>query len=214
MTFKVVIGLVAGMAAAAAAATTAHAGGGRGAAFSLLKEGEAVRPPRAYAEMCERRPELCPSRAIGGELDGMRRVLAQTYGRDALGVRPPELTSARYREIEQVNLTVNRTIQPVMDSGRDYWSFSSRAGDCEEYVMMKRELLAQLGWPRTALRVTVVKDLNDQYHAVLVVSTQNGEFVLDNLTNQITRVADSPYRFVVSQSARRPGVWVRVRRES
>ncbi len=123
----------------------------------------------------------------------------------------PELTEDRWRQIVRVNHAVNATIRPVADSGADLWSISALSGDCEEYVLMKREMLARLGFPRTSLRITVVRDGNG-YHAVLVVETTGGEFVLDNMAEDVGRVEDSPYEFVVAQSTMAPGDWVRVSR--
>ena len=198
--------------AAVLAATTAPAlaADGHHRARTVLIEGEAVHPPRGYTEMCARRPELCPARAVTNEMRAMMGHLAHSYGNEALLADAPILTQDRLATLQRVNLTVNRAIQPVEDVGGDVWSLSPVAGDCEEYVMMKRELLAQLGWPRTALRITVVRHDVYEYHAVLVVTTQQGEFVLDNLTDEITTVQNSPYEYVVAQSIRHPGVWVRV----
>ena len=184
-----------------------------GAQFrSDLIEMSAVRPPRGYAELCARRPEICPAQRTGGEVDRVATVLSRMFGLGALEVDAPELTPERYRALQQVNAAVNASIRPVADLGPDLWSFSAVAGDCEEYVLMKREMLARLGWPRAALRITVVRGADYQYHAVLVVSTRGGEFILDNMVQDIVRVPDSSYEFVVSESMVRPGDWVRVRR--
>jgi predicted transglutaminase-like cysteine proteinase len=39
--------------------------------------------------------------------------------------------------------------------------------DCEDYVLLKRRMLMQAGWPREALLVTVVRDKKGDGHAVL-----------------------------------------------
>ena len=53
-------------------------------------------------------------------------------------------------------------------------------GDCEDYVLLKRRMLMQAGWPRQALLITVVRDKQGDGHAVLTVKTDKGEFILDN----------------------------------
>ena len=53
-------------------------------------------------------------------------------------------------------------------------------GDCEDYVLLKRRMLMQAGWPREALLITVVRDKNGDGHAVLTVKTDKGEYILDN----------------------------------
>ena len=63
----------------------------------------------------------------------------------------------------------------------DRWNYPDDGyGDCEDYVLLKRRLLIQLGWPREALLVTVVLDNEDEGHAVLTVTTDKGDYVLDN----------------------------------
>ena len=57
-------------------------------------------------------------------------------------------------------------------------------GDCEDYVLLKRRMLMQAGWPREALLITVVRDKKGDGHAVLTVKTNRGEFVLDNQSSQ------------------------------
>ena len=81
-------------------------------------------------------------------------------------------------------------------------------GDCEDYVLLKRKMLMQAGWPREALLVTVVRDKNGDGHAVLTVKTDKGEYVLDNQIDEIRLWSDTGYRFVKRQSQADPNVWV------
>ncbi len=71
-------------------------------------------------------------------------------------------------------------------------------GDCEDYVLLKRRMLMQAGWPREALLITVVRDRNNDGHAVLTVKTNRGEFILDN---QTTRPALEQDRLPLRQAA-------------
>lgn len=196
---------------AAIAASTDVATATGAAPNSALIETDTVQPPRAYQELCTVAREFCAEQHTRPELDRMASAMAARYGNEALRPELPTLTEARLRQLDQVNATVNATIEPVTDVGGDRWTFTSRAGDCEDYVLMKRELLARLGWPRSAMRITVVHD-GVGYHAILVVSTRQGDFVLDNLAAYISRVEDSPYEFVVGQSQHHPGAWVRIQR--
>jgi hypothetical protein len=51
------------------------------------------------------------------------------------------------------------------------WSYPDDGyGDCEDYVLLKRRMLTQSGWPREALLVTVVRNEKDEGHAVLTVT--------------------------------------------
>jgi predicted transglutaminase-like cysteine proteinase len=81
-------------------------------------------------------------------------------------------------------------------------------GDCEDYVLLKRRLLVDAGWPRQALLITVVRDLKGDGHAVLTVKTDRGEFILDNQQADILLWSDTSYRYVKRQSQSDPNVWV------
>jgi predicted transglutaminase-like cysteine proteinase len=69
-------------------------------------------------------------------------------------------------------------------------------------------MLIQSGWPREALLVTVVRDNEDEGHAVLTVITDKGDYVLDNKNEFIVLWSDTGYRFVKRQSQSDPNVWV------
>src|SRR6185437_5066626 len=81
-------------------------------------------------------------------------------------------------------------------------------GDCEDYVLLKRRMLIEAGWPREALLITVVRDRKDEGHAVLTVKTDKGDFILDNQAENIVRWYETGYRFVKRQSQSDPNVWV------
>jgi len=53
-----------------------------------------------------------------------------------------------------------------------------------------------------------VRDLDGEGHAILTVKTDRGEFVLDNLTDEIRPWDATGYRFVKRQSQSDPNVWV------
>ena len=85
----------------------------------------------------------------------------------------------------RINRWVNETIKPMTDL--EHWGVAERwnypddgYGDCEDYVLLKRRMLMQAGWPRQALLITVVRDKQGDGHAVLTVKTDKGEFILDN----------------------------------
>ena len=50
-----------------------------------------------------------------------------------------------------------------------------------------------------------------EYHAMLIVSTKRGDFVLDNLTNELRPLGRQPATIIAVQSARDPRLWQRVR---
>jgi predicted transglutaminase-like cysteine proteinase len=73
---------------------------------------------------------------------------------------------------------------------------------------MKRKILVERGYPRAALLVTVVRDSQNEGHAILTVKTNSGEFILDNLTDEVKPVSRVSYRFVKRQSQQDQNVWV------
>src|SRR5262245_27218918 len=123
------------------------------------------------------------------------------------------ISARAWAELKRINVAVNTTIKPMTDM--DHWGVAERwnypddgYGDCEDYALQKRKLLMQVGWPREALLMTVVRDHNGNGHAVLTVKTDRGEYILDNQTNDILFWADTGYRFVKRQSQSDPNLWV------
>jgi len=125
--------------------------------------------------------------------------------------KPVHLTRARWDELVQVNADANRSVTPVTDQEfyhvEEYWTYPERYGDCEDYVLLKRKMLMQRGWPASALLVTVVRQANGDGHAVLTVRTDRADFVLDNLENRIVPWNEAGYRYLKRQSASFSGAW-------
>jgi predicted transglutaminase-like cysteine proteinase len=123
-----------------------------------------------------------------------------------------QLTAAKYRQIEEVNAAVNTEIAPVTDlelyGKAEVWTYPTTKCDCEDYVLLKRRILIERGFPESTLLITVVRDENNEGHAVLTVRTDAGDFVLDNKRRDIVRWADTPYTFIKRQSEKNPLVWI------
>ena len=91
----------------------------------------------------------------------------------------------------------------------DWWTYPvDNKGDCEDYVLEKRRRLIEHGWLESTLLITVVRDENNEGHAVLTVRTDEGDLILDNKRNDIASWAETPYTFVKAQSQRDPLHWV------
>jgi predicted transglutaminase-like cysteine proteinase len=123
------------------------------------------------------------------------------------------LSTQSWNDLARVNLWVNSHVKPITDM--DHWGVVERwnypddgYGDCEDYVLAKRKMLMQEGWPREALLITVVRDQNGDGHAVLTVKTDKGEFILDNQTNDVLLWSETGYRFVKRQSQADPNTWI------
>ncbi len=155
--------------------------------------GESSRAPIGWVEFCSDQPRECDSRP--------------SAPRDIV------LTNKAWKDLVRVNKWVNETIRPVTDLEQwgvvEKWSYPDTGrGDCEDYVLLKRRMLIQAGWPREALLITVVREKNGDGHAVLTVKTDKGEFILDNQNGDILLWSATDYRFVKRQSQQDPNVWV------
>jgi predicted transglutaminase-like cysteine proteinase len=130
------------------------------------------------------------------------------------GAAPLQLTEGRWRELIDVNRTINRTITPVTDlefyHRDELWTLPSAYGDCEDYVLLKRSELIRRGWPSGSLLVTVVFDEVGEGHAVLLAVTSRGELVLDNKTDAVRPWHETAYRYVKRQSETDPRRWVSI----
>ncbi len=155
-------------------------------------EYEKTLPPVGFVGFCARNPQDC----------GQGRQKPATL----------DLTPERWGLLYQVNTFVNGKIAPVSDQELfgepEYWTYPTDAGDCEDYVLLKRRYLKSLGFAASALLITVVLDEAGGGHAVLLVETKDGDFVLDNRRNEIRLWSKINYTFLKRQSRRDPRMWV------
>lgn len=109
--------------------------------------------------------------------------------------------------LNRIDDDINHAIRPQSDSLSygvdDYWTTpledGVRVGDCEDFALEKQKALLAAGVPRSALNLAVVVTPAGLRHAVLLVSTTDGEFVLDNLSVAVARWDQTPYRWVSRQ---------------
>jgi predicted transglutaminase-like cysteine proteinase len=138
-------------------------------------------PTHAWIRFCESHPEECHI-----NLSQPARIT---------------LTPGIWASLTQVNERVNSSILAVTD--QDHWGVLDRwdypddgLGDCEDIQLLKRKLLVQAGLPHRALRMTAVIDEQGQGHAVLMVLTDHGDFILDNKRNAILPSRRTGYAFI------------------
>lgn len=122
------------------------------------------------------------------------------------------LTPATWAQIVAVNKNINKTVKAMTDQDHlgtpDRWDLAEDGiGDCEDFQLLKRHLLAAAGLPRRAMRATVVIDEKGEGHAVLTLITDRGDLILDNKTNQILPWHRTGYVFVKRESQAAPA-WV------
>ena len=147
---------------------------------ALANSGRAE-PIRAWVQLCRETPAEC------GVDVSERAAIALT----------PEVWQA----LVVVNREVNERIKAVSD--RDHWGVEDRwnlpddgAGDCEDIQLLKRKILIERGLPRRAMRMTVVIDEEGGGHAVMMVRTDRGDFILDNKTSSVLAWNQTGYVFV------------------
>lgn len=125
-----------------------------------------------------------------------------------------ELTEERWAQLVAINNQMNTEIVPITDQDlyqvAEYWTYPKGYGDCEEYVLAKRRALIENGWDVSALLIAVVRQQSGAGHAVLMVRTDRGDMVLDNLQGSIKVWADTPYQFLKRQSQANAGDWVSI----
>jgi predicted transglutaminase-like cysteine proteinase len=143
--------------------------------------GDNSRAPIGWIEFCSNHAKDC----VGGT----------SSPRDVV------LNGKSWKDLVRINKFVNDSVKK--------WSYPDDGyGDCEDYVLLKRRMLVQAGWPLEALLITVVREKSGDGHAVLTVKTDKGEFVLDNQNPEILLWSETNYRFVKRQSQTDPNRWV------
>lgn len=122
------------------------------------------------------------------------------------------LTDQRWQQLLKINTEFNTSIVPVTDEAlyqvTEFWTYPHGYGDCEDYVLAKRRALIKNGWAPSTLLISVVRQLNGEGHAVLMVRTDRGDLVLDNQAGLIKVWNDTPYRYIKRQSQTNSGEWV------
>src|SRR4051794_23627801 len=187
---KKILGGVVGAAALLVVAVP-NAAAGESPAFAVVSD--VARPPIGWVDFCNETPSEC---------EGTSKV-----GRDVI------LSAKAFKELVRINAWVNDNVKPLTDLEHwgvvEKWSYPDDGyGDCEDYVLLKRRMLMQAGWPREALLITVVRDKKGEGHAVLTVKSDRGEFILDNQNENIVAWTETGYRFVKRQSQSDANVWV------
>jgi predicted transglutaminase-like cysteine proteinase len=157
--------------------------------------GEVTRPPFGWLQFCQ-------NYAPRWECD-----TSPTAARDIV------MTPKVWIDLVRINKWVNDGVRPITDEEHwgmiEHWSYPDDGyGDCDNYVLLKRKILIESGWPREALLITVVRDKNGDGHAVLTVKSDKGEFMLDNQNQDIVLWWETGYRFVKRQSQTDPNIWV------
>lgn len=115
-----------------------------------------------------------------------------------------ENTPENMEIIEEVQRLVNRDVTYMTDSANygvpENWiaDVKMRIGDCEDYSLRKMLTLMQRGIPEECMGVATcfVDGDHNRGHAVLIVSTVDGDLVLDNRFKPVMMWDEIPDNYV------------------
>lgn len=163
---------------------------------TAMPVGNITSQPIGHYEFCKRRP---------GECMGTGKVTAA-----------PKVTSYGWSVVKEINDMANYSVLPMTDyqihGQEEVWSYPDSVGDCEDYVLLKRARLIGKGFSASDLLITVVRKQNGEGHAVLTLRTSDGDFVLDNLTDEVKIWSETPYTYLKRQASFHAGRWVDIDR--
>ncbi len=157
--------------------------------------GQRVAIPIGYYDLCMRQPSVCRPRS--GSL---------SHGRDGAVRATPEM----FERLQAVTVRVNRAIRPIADTatpGLKEWRINVSAGNCKDYALTKRQQLIGMGFPSSATLIAIARLPDGEQHAILIVRTDQGDYVLDNLNDAITPWARVSYRWEKIQSPTETWSW-------
>jgi predicted transglutaminase-like cysteine proteinase len=156
--------------------------------------GSVTSQPIGHYEFCQRLPAECSVKS-----------------RSAPAAR---MNDRAWEIVRAVNGDVNARYIAKTDReayGRDeFWTYPTAFADCEDYALQKRRELARLGFALSDLLITVVRKPDGEGHAVLTLRTTEGDFVLDNLSNDVLAWYETPYTFLKRQATFNTGRWVTI----
>ncbi|WP_425497528.1 transglutaminase-like cysteine peptidase [Hoeflea ulvae] len=126
----------------------------------------------------------------------------------------PKVTDYGWDVVNEINRAVNFSVMPKTDlevfGKEEVWAYPDVAGDCEDYVLLKRHMLIERGFSAADTLITVVRKPDGEGHAVLTLRTSEGDFVLDNLVDEVKNWRDTPYRYLKRQASNNAGRWVTI----
>ncbi|WP_460929225.1 transglutaminase-like cysteine peptidase [Shinella zoogloeoides] len=187
------IGAKAGVAAVLALLVSSSSAFTAPASALSMKTGGVTSQPIGHYEFCQTHKSEC---------------------RPGARTAPAKVTEFGWSVVREINARVNRDITPMTDKelyGKDeVWAYPDNAGDCEDFVLLKRRMLMQKGFAAGDLLITVVRKPDGEGHAVLTLRTTQGDYILDNLNNDVKLWTKTPYRYLKRQASFHAGRWVSI----
>lgn len=178
---------------AALALGFAVAAAGPAYAAQTIISTKSISAPYGFQGICDRYAWAC-SRSSAARINDTRSQLAVA---------------------DRVNRSINRRVRSVSDQDqykqREYWALPTAiGGDCEDFALLKKRELIRAGLAPNKLAIATVLDRQERAHAVLVLRTDSGDYVLDNLTSRIKPWNKTGYSFLRMQDAGTASGWTLV----
>jgi len=96
---------------------------------------------------------------------------------------------------ERIHREVNASTQYRPDA-KDMWQVAGRYGDCEDYALAKRARLLSSGWPVDKQALCICNTEYGECHMVLMVDTDAGVYILDNLRDEPVKPSSLKYKWL------------------
>jgi len=155
--------------------------------------------PPGILGLCYHTPSLCQHQAVASVPATMIGLIASANTRVNHGIIGTDLSNSAYPTRPEA-----QNWELVAPGG---------AGDCKDYALTKLFVLSWAGVPLGAMRMAVVHVPNtpsNTSHAILTVQVEDQEMVLDNLTDAISPLSQSPDKMQTIQDPRTQS-WTEVR---
>lgn len=197
---------------------------GGGVQSAWMPAGESAAPPDGFRTFCATHPDECGGVAVtetaGVEDAGAVGAIGEPAVRvEADAPRPFIEKGAMWSTVQAVNSDINARIRPLSDleayGVAELWKLplmleGPAVGDCEDFALEKRRALLEHGVPEGAMFFAMGRHPEYGRHLMLVVSTDQGDFVLDNMTDEILPWSQTPYEWRTRQMSARSPDWVRL----
>lgn len=171
------------------------------AASLYIKPGSAG-APYGYADMCKKTPAAC----VGDHLPVVEQKIS--------------LTAENWAALNAINTRINRNIRYVSDmrhyGAMERWQIPADGkGDCEDYVLAKQSAFIKAGFSPSALLMMVVENGNPKVegefyiasHALLLVRTTMGDYVMDNYHDRVMPLDAMKYQISEVQTPHDRSNW-------
>jgi predicted transglutaminase-like cysteine proteinase len=200
---------------------------------TAMGQGQRYAPPEGLYDFCERAAVDCGAMVSSAPTRGNNGFMLASYGGAARtqtvampSARPLaaiEWTSANRQLVSDINRNINRAMIGTTDVqafGRnEYWAMpisnpdrprgrGRPLGDCEDFALEKRKALIEAGIPVESLYLAVAMSPRIGLHAVLVIATDEGDFVLDNMNEWVTEWSKTGYTWIKRQASTSMLDWV------